>query len=256
MQGGRRLNDTASTSPWRSPPAQRDERRINELRTAIRSGILDFDHDPEAAVSFARFLTDGSPQRYIVGAGPQLGAEALLEAMRAGVAEYLPKPLADHGVKAALDRAARRLGCAPTSREPGQLYTLFSPKGGAGTTSVATNLAVVLQRLSGKRTLLVDLDFELGEIAVLLGMQPRFSFLTWRRTSSHDVGLLSSFIDIASRASISLSAPFHPEPADTPDATRSARSCTISRQYDHVIVDTPKSFSWTPGRVQADACSS
>lgn len=229
-----------------TPLSEMTEEQINELRHSDpQLVILDFDHDPEAAVSFARFLTDGSPQRYIVGAGPQLGAEALLEAMRAGVAEYLPKPLVDHGVKAALDRAARRLGCAPTSREPGQLYTLFSPKGGAGTTSVATNLAIVLQRLSGKRTLLVDLDFELGEIAVLLGMQPRFSFLDLVQNFHRiDAGLLSSFIEHHESGVDFLSAPFHPEPADTPgrDQIRAILHY-LKRQYDFVIVDTPKSFS-------------
>jgi pilus assembly protein CpaE len=229
-----------------TPLGEITEEQVNELRRCDpQLVILDFDHDPDTAVSFARFLTEGSPQRYIVGAGPRLEAEALLDAMRAGVAEYLPKPLAEEGVKGALERAARRLGCAPTSREPGQLYTLFSPKGGAGTTSVATNLAIVLQRLSGKKTLLVDLDFELGEVAVLLGVQPRFSFLDLVQNFHRiDAGLLSSFIEHHELGVDFLSAPFHPEPADAPgrDQIRAILHY-LKRQYDYVIVDTPKSFS-------------
>lgn len=229
-----------------TPLSEMTEEQVNELRqNDPQLVILDFDHDPATAVSFARFLTEGSPQRYIVGAGPQLGADALLEAMRAGVAEYLLKPMADDAVNAALERAAKRLGCAPTSREPGQLYTVFSPKGGAGTTSVATNLAIVLQRLSGKKTLLVDLDFELGEIAVLLGVQPRFSFVDLVQNFHRiDAGLLSSFIEHHESGVDFLSAPFHPEPADAPgrDQIRAILHY-LKRQYDYVIVDTPKSFS-------------
>ena len=210
-----------------TPLSDMTEEQIGDLRHSDpQLVILDFDHDPEAAVSFARFLTDGSPQRYIVGAGPHLEAQALLEAMRAGVAEYLPKPLADDGVKSALDRAARRLGCAPTSREPGQLYAFFSPKGGAGTTTVATNFAIVLQRLTGKRTLLVDLDLELGEIALLLGVQPRFNFVDMVQNFHRmDADLLASYIERHESGVHLLSAPYparerptvghrRPDPAD------------------------------------------
>jgi pilus assembly protein CpaE len=229
-----------------TPLADLSEEQVTELRTADpQLVILDFDQDPATAVSFARFLTDGSPQRYIVGAGPQLAADVLLEAMRAGVAEYLPKPLAPDAVKAALERAARRLGWTPTNREPGQLYTVFSPKGGAGTTSVATNLAIILQRLSGKKTLLVDFDFELGEIAVLLGARPRFSFIDLVQNFHRiDAGLLSSFIEHHESGVDFLSAPFHAEPADAPGREQiRAILHYLKRQYDYVIVDTPKSFS-------------
>ena len=229
-----------------TPLADLSEEQITELRNSDpQLVILDFDQDPATAVSFARFLTDGSPQRYIVGAGPQLGAEVLLEAMRAGVAEYLPKPLAADGVQAAVERAARRLGWTPTTREPGQLYAVFSPKGGAGTTCVATNLAIVLQRLSAKRTLLVDLDFELGEVAVLLGARPRFSFVDLVQNFHRiDAGLLASFIEHHESGVDFLSAPFHPEPAEGPgrDQIRAILHY-LKRQYDYVIVDTPKSFS-------------
>lgn len=228
-----------------TPLADLSEEQVTELRNADpQLVILDFE-DPATAVSFARFLTDGSPQRYIVGAGPELAADVLLEAMRAGVAEYLPKPLAADAVKAALERAARRLGWTPTNREPGQLYTVFSPKGGAGTTSVATNLAIILQRLSGKKTLLVDFDFELGEIAVLLGARPRFSFIDLVQNFHRiDAGLLASFIEHHESGVDFLSAPFHAEPADTPgrDQIRDILHY-LKRQYDYVVVDTPKSFS-------------
>jgi pilus assembly protein CpaE len=222
------------------------EEQVTELRHADpQLVLLDFDQDPATAISFARFLTDGSPQRYILGAGPELSAEVLLETMRAGVAEYLPKPLGDEAVAAALGRAARRLGWAPVNRDPGKLYALFSPKGGAGTTSVATNLAIVLHRLTGKKTLLVDLDFELGEIAVLLGVRPRFSLVDLVQNFHRiDAGLLGSYIEHHESGVDFLSAPYHPEPSDASgrDQIRAILHY-LRRQYDYVVVDTPKSFS-------------
>ena len=229
-----------------APFEEMTEEQVAELRHCEHPVVfLDFDQDPVTAVSFARFLTDGSPQRIIIGAGPALAAEVLLDAMRAGIAEYLPKPLTEEAVKAALERAARRLGWAPVSRGPGQLFAVFSPKGGAGTTSVATNLAIVLHRLGGKRTLLVDLDFELGEVAVQLGARPKFSFGDLVQNFHRiDAGLLASFIEHHETGVDFLSAPFHPEPADSPgrDQIRAILHY-LKSQYDYVIVDTPKSFS-------------
>ncbi|MGH2687202.1 MAG: hypothetical protein ACRDKW_00120, partial [Actinomycetota bacterium] len=66
------------------------EEQIAELRRADPELVcLDFDEDPATAVSFARFLTEGSPRRVVIGLGPALLADVLLEAMRAGVVEYL-----------------------------------------------------------------------------------------------------------------------------------------------------------------------
>ena len=228
------------------PFAEMTEDQIAELRRCDPElAFVDFDEDPETGVSFARFLAEGSGQRYVVGAGPALESTLLLEAMRAGVAEYLPKPAGEEAIVAALDRASRRLGWAPTNRAPGELYSVFSPKGGAGTTTVATNLAIVLHRLTGKRTLLVDLDLELGEIAVLLGVKPRFSFVDLVNNFARiDAGLLASFIERHESGVHLLSAPFHPDPGeDIPSTQIRAILQYLKRQYDYVVVDTPKSFS-------------
>jgi pilus assembly protein CpaE len=222
------------------------EEQIAELRhTDPQLVFLDFDQDPATAIGLARFLTDGSPQRCIVGTGPALSAQDLLEAMRAGVVEYLPKPLTEDAAKAALERTARRLGLSATNREPGQLYAVFSPKGGAGTTSVATNLAIVLHRLTGKKTLLVDLNLELGEVAVQLGVRPRYSFVDLVQNFYRiDAGLLATYIERHESGVDFLSAPFHPEAVDAPghDQIRAILHY-LKRQYDYVLVDTPKSFS-------------
>jgi pilus assembly protein CpaE len=222
------------------------EEQIAELRRIDPELVcLDFHEDPATAVNFARFLTEGSPRRVVIGIGHDLPSDVLLDAMRAGVAEYVLKPV-DHAMAgAALDRAARRLGWSPAGREPGRLYAVFSPKGGAGTTTVATNLAIVLHRLTGKRTLLVDLDLELGEAAVLLGLKPRFSMVDLARGFARvDAELLASFIERHDSGVHLLAAPFHPElpGAIDPDQIRAILSY-LKRNYDYVVVDTPKSFS-------------
>ena len=49
---------------------------------------------------------------------------------------------------------------------------MFSPKGGTGKTVIATNLASALAKHEGKRTLLLDLDLQFGDAAIMLGLEP------------------------------------------------------------------------------------
>jgi pilus assembly protein CpaE len=55
----------------------------------------------------------------------------------------------------------------------GTVITVFSPKGGTGTSMVACNLAIVLARRAARPAVLVDGDFEFGDVAVMLKIAPR-----------------------------------------------------------------------------------
>lgn len=227
-----------------------DTEQLQKLRDINPQIVfLDLEGEPATGIKFAQFLTESSPNRRFIAAGPNLSAELLLQAMRAGVSEYLPKPVDPGQLSEALDRVLRKL--APSSngthapRQPGELLAVFSAKGGAGSTTVATNLAVQLHKLTGKKTLLLDLDLELGEIAVFLGMQPRFNFVDMIRNFHRmDAELLASYIEKHESGVHLLSAPFHPEKAEVVTADNINRILKFLRQhYDYIIVDTPKGFS-------------
>ncbi len=210
--------------------------------------FLDLQEDPQTGIRLAHFLSEGNPNRRFIGLGPVLDSQLLMEAMRAGVSEYLPKPVDAGELLAAVQRVERKvLGTTdgPSQRNPGQVLAIFSPKGGSGSTTVATNLAIHLQHLTGKKTLLVDLDLELGEIAVLLGVQPRFNFVDMIRNFHRmDTELLASYIEKHESGVHLLSAPFHPEKSETVTAESIKKIFIFLKQhYDYVVVDTSKSFS-------------
>ncbi|NLI75480.1 MAG: FHA domain-containing protein [Candidatus Riflebacteria bacterium] len=52
----------------------------------------------------------------------------------------------------------------PLSREGAQIITLYSPKGGAGLTSIAVNLAYALAETSKKKVAIADLNLRFGDI--------------------------------------------------------------------------------------------
>ena len=223
----------------------------NELR-AVRQLhpeliILDLADDPELGIKLAHFLSESSPGQRFVAAGPHLAPELLLSAMRAGVADYLPRPVTHEAFQTAVERVRQLLGGSgkDTQKQAGQLYAFYSAKGGAGTTTVATNFGVVLHKLTGKRTLIVDLDLELGEIALLLGVQPRFNFVDMVQNYHRmDAELLASYIERHESGVHLLSAPYQPEKAEvvTGDEIRKILHF-LRKHYEYVVVDTAKSFA-------------
>src|ERR1700738_2114187 len=55
----------------------------------------------------------------------------------------------------------------------GQVTVVFSPRGGAGQTVLATNLAVALAELTPDRVAILDLDLLFGHVSMLLDLVPR-----------------------------------------------------------------------------------
>jgi pilus assembly protein CpaE len=229
--------------------AEFDEEQVARIReNAPEIVVVDLTDDPDLGVKFIQFLSELGGSRKVIAAGPALEPGLLLAAMRAGISDYLPKPVSPESFTEALARASSQLGKgAEKDRKPGQLFTFFSSKGGAGSTSIAANTAIVLHRLTGKRTLLVDLDLELGELSLVMGVQPRFNFVDLVQNFHRmDSGLLSSYIEQHSSGVHLLSAPFHPERTETVSGEEIRRILHFLRQqYDYLVVDTPKSFAPT-----------
>src|SRR5229473_3515667 len=74
-------------------------------------------------------------------------------------------------------RAAAPRETAQGARPAATTLVFFGAKGGAGTTTVAVNCGVELARLSKKPILILDLKPGLGEVALFLGVRPRYSLL-------------------------------------------------------------------------------
>jgi pilus assembly protein CpaE len=226
------------------------EQQIHALRLLAPEVILlDLSDSPELGLKFAQYFLEQNPAQIFIGAGPVLSSEQLLAAMRSGVSEYLPKPVQPEDLRGAAVRATQKVrkSGATTERQPGRILSFFSPKGGGGSTTLATNLAIVMHRTTGRKILVVDLDLEMGETALVLGVQPRFNFVDFVENFRRmDAGLLASYIERHDSGVHLLSAPFQPEKAEAVTADQIRRILGFLRQhYDYVIVDTPRSFAPT-----------
>ena len=223
-----------------------------ELRTSTAQIILlDIGDDPAVGLRLARYLSEDNPGRTFVLTGPAVAPEVLLEAMRVGASEYLPRPVEEADLSAALGRAMRRLG-TPETRDwapQGKVIAVYAAKGGAGATTTAANLAVEMCRHGNKPTVLVDFDLEHGSTAVVLGLRPRYSVLdVVRNLHRLDRDLLASFVERHDSGLSVLASPALIGPGETVNREQ-ARAVLhfLRRQYEYVIVDLEKSFTTTTG---------
>lgn len=139
--------------------------------------------------------------------------------------------------------ALRRSGTAGENRN-GKLVTVFSSKGGVGTTFIATNLAVIMSSWPEKRTALVDLDLNFGDVGAMLGILPTKNIYDYaQNSSSGTIGDLSAYLSYWNTLSVML-APPRPELAElVPVEIISNVISLLQLTNDIIIVDTPSVFN-------------
>ncbi|MEW5822073.1 MAG: response regulator, partial [Cyanobacteriota bacterium] len=100
--------------------------------------------------------------------------DVAIKAMRAGAREFLDRPINLEELVAAVEKARDYVLFQSADFSQGQIYTIFSNKGGIGKTTIATNLAISLCKITGKSVALVDLNLQLGDVTTFLDIQPTY----------------------------------------------------------------------------------
>ena len=174
------------------------------------------------------------------------GSPALLEeALEEDVADVLLLPQLTDNVVFAVRKAGhvgKRL--TGSQRRHGRLVTVFSPKGGTGKTVTATNLGASLAKHWGKRALLLDLDLQFGDAAIMLGIEPDKTIYDLVTAPGElDSEKLSGYTTRHASGLDVLPAPLRPEDAELVTEAKLARLLEVAREsYDVIVVDTSPFF--------------
>jgi len=113
------------------------------------------------------------PAASVILVASTLDPRVMLEAMRAGVSECVQEPLTPE----TLGQAIRRVVSGAQPVHAGQVFAFVGAKGGVGTTTLSVNTAAMLARAAKSDVLLIDLHVGLGDAALFLGVEPRFSVI-------------------------------------------------------------------------------
>jgi pilus assembly protein CpaE len=196
-------------------------------------------------------------QRPDVGAiliAEELTTDVFQRAIRSGVRDVLAAPVDT----AQLGEAVRRVeeAIAPhrvVAYEPpvetdgslGRVITVFSTKGGAGKSVVASNLGVSLAMRTDKPVVLVDADLQFGDIAVMLKLAPQHTIVDAVSSMERlDAGFVQNLLATHPPSGLKvLPAPLEPAYADQISADDVTRIVELLRTFcGYIVVDTPSYF--------------
>jgi len=172
--------------------------------------------------------------------------EAALDAgVRAVVSPDADEPALRAALRKAIEAGDRHAQQAPAevtlpkSRETGKVITVASPKGGAGKTVLASNLAVGLAQVAPRRVVVVDLDLQFGDIAYAFSLNPRHDISDATASGPVDATALKVFLSHHEAELYALCAP--EDPAGGEGVHPGAASQVLSQlaaEFDFVVVDT------------------
>ena len=215
--------------------------------TAVRDAppalvFVNLAEGPDAGLNLVGRLIKAGSGALVFPVASSKSPDLILEAFRLGATDFLVWPGEPGEALAAVRRAIEKKS---SGRHAGEVYAVFSSKGGQGVTSIALNLADHIHLLSGERVLLCDLNLYAGEIGMRLELTSRYTpFDLQRDLRRLDQDLLFSSLPRHERGFYILSCPDEISDAGRIGADDVAKMLqALASHMDFTIVDLPHDFS-------------
>lgn len=196
---------------------------------------------PDRELTLIKNVVASHPQIAVITASTDTSSTLILRSMRSGAHEFLPLPVAADEFRTVVERIKElRLHDDGAAAKHGRVVAVFSGKGGAGVSFVATNLAAAMNRA----TLLADLNLQAGDAASFLGIDPKYSIVDFVHNRARlDDSLINSFlITHTSRMSL-LAAPVEAHEAEDVKPQDVTEILHLLRQkFDCIVLDLPHTF--------------
>ena len=198
----------------------------------------------------ALFFIDGAvkqrPERPVVVLCEKSPNGFVRRVFESGADDLVALPESPEHVGFTLQKAlARKQGAGvATGVALAPMICVLGPKGGTGKTLTSCNLAVSLAS-EGRRTALVDLDLQFGDVGLALGLVPDKTIYDLAKSGgSLDAEKIDAYLASHTSGVQVLMAPTRPDQASaiTIEFLREVYAALRST-YDYVIVDTPPGFS-------------
>lgn len=202
-------------------------------------------------------ITMQRPQTGIIIISVQKEADYMRKAMSAGARDYLIKPFDSDELFKTIETVAEKerakwenlpeeMVAKAKGVGEGRVISVFSPKGGVGKSVVTANLAVEVYKRTKKRVLIIDLDLQFGDIALLLNVSPKVTIadIVDNMPPHIDADYVETHISDSASGVRVLAAPLKPEYAEivTPQIIQNILEI-VKHEYDYIFIDTVPSFA-------------
>jgi pilus assembly protein CpaE len=199
--------------------------------------VIDMDADAEKTLELAADIAAHRESLPVMVCSSRTDSDLLMRVMQTGVRDFLSAPLSEVSLREALGRARERRN--PKNRRSEAKILIFAgTKGGAGVSTIATNFAVSLRKESCSKVVIVDLDMQLGDVALSLGVSPQFSVMDALRNPERlDADFLSRLVVNHSSGLDVLAAPEAYGPFRPAEGAADKLQRVLRRNYNYVVAD-------------------
>ncbi len=217
--------------------------------------LLSLEDPPVRGLATLEALQQQLPDTPVLVYASTADSQLMRQAMRAGARDLLEKPLREEELRDAIhtvlsqeeQRQLARWSDGQSATARGSVFTVAGAKGGIGKTTLATNLAVAIRRLTGQEVVLVDGDAQFGDVAVMLDMGVERSVADLARDEGAiDRHTVKGYLQQHPLGINVLAAGSEPDdwravqPEHIPTLARA-----LSETHEYVIIDTPGVMSET-----------
>lgn len=168
----------------------------------------------------------------------------IIETMRSGAKEFLTLPLIKSEFLQVFEKLLY-LKSESKNYNKCKIITIFSNKGGLGKTSIATNLALNLAKITKENIALIDLNFQTGDITTFLDLKPTFniSYMLENIDKINETFLLST-LERYQRSSLYVLAdpPYFKQADNITPKQISKLFEKLKDTFSYIIVDAEASF--------------
>ena len=215
--------------------------------------LVSFEEPVALALQTIAALADAVPNAPTIVYSSLADAGSVRRAIIAGARDYIIKPLkpedlsrAVYGVLEQEERKRMRdAGETSEAAARGTIITVFGAKGGIGKTTISTNLATTLAKMTGANVCLLDMDTRFGDVAIMMDVAVEASIAdVARRIDELDRDKIRDFL-VKHHSGVSiLPAPLHPTEWRNLTPQHIERIVELLAQtHDYVVIDTPGTFN-------------
>src|SRR5712692_10444999 len=216
--------------------------------------LMDINMPDMDGITATEAISKAVPSASVVMMSVQSEADYLRRAMLAGARDFLTKPISGEElystVRSVYERrpmlvaqpvqATTSTGkTALTTTHEAHVIMVYSPQGGAGKTTVATNVAASLMR-EGTKVLLIDCDLQFGDVGVFLNLQAQNTIVDLVHSADElDLELVNNVLVSHESGLKVLLAPRTPEEAEEIASENVLKLIDKLRgSFDFIVLDT------------------
>ena len=206
--------------------------------------LVDLSNNKQEKLDLILKVSQQCPNCKVLALSDNPTVDLIIRIMRAGAKEFVPIPILKNEFFDSLNKIISQFE-EPKKNNKCKIISVFSNKGGIGKTSLATNLALELSKITKESVALIDMNFQMGDITTFLDLKPsvNISYMLENIDKINETFLLSTLEKYKNSSLYILADPPYFKQADNIQPKQITKLFnTLKETFSYIIVDAEASF--------------